>query len=324
MKKRTLILLVASVLAAVVAVAAYYMPDGNGIYTSPAYKELHRKTNAVYYWRTTFSLSQWERNFLKNNNVGRMYVRMFDVVETNGKQPVPNATIKFEQEIPEGMEIVPTVFITVPAMEQIMYNDTTGVIACKLVERIKAMCSRHDIKNWHEIQLDCDWNEYTGKAFYRFCEQVKKQLGNDILLSSTIRLHQLSQPAPPVDYGVLMVYNTGNFRDYDEPNSILRSSEVKKYLDVKIDCNIHLDIALPAFQWYRVFEDGFFQNLSYTPQASGAIHERAEYSEIMKAKELVRKNLSKHTKNSSIIIYQLTEDNLKYYNNAKIKNIYAD
>ena len=35
--------------------------------------------NSVYHWKTTFDLNEVELEFLKNNDVHRMYVRLFDV-----------------------------------------------------------------------------------------------------------------------------------------------------------------------------------------------------------------------------------------------------
>ena len=37
------------------------------------------KENSIYYWRTTFSLSDNERDFLKAHDVKKIYVRFFDV-----------------------------------------------------------------------------------------------------------------------------------------------------------------------------------------------------------------------------------------------------
>ena len=49
------------------------------------------------------------------------------------------------------------------------------------------------------------------------------------LLSTTIRLHQLSMKVPPVDYGVLMLYNTGHPMKFMERNPILDIRDVCRW-----------------------------------------------------------------------------------------------
>ena len=49
----------------------------------------------------------------------------------------------------------------------------------------------------------------------------------EIALSITVRLHQLREPAPPADRGVLMLYNTGALKAHDTRNSILDLADVK-------------------------------------------------------------------------------------------------
>ena len=67
-----------------------------------------------------------------------------------------------------------------------------------------------------EIQLDCDWNSSTQKKYFNLIEEMKLYpTWENIVWSATIRLHQLKYPkqtgVPPVNKGVLMFYNMGNF-----------------------------------------------------------------------------------------------------------------
>ncbi len=78
--------------------------------------------NTVYYWRTTFELEDAEREFLTENNVERLYLRYFDVGLGDRwlgeeMEPVPVATVRFNSDVPDNVEVVPVVYITLDAIE---------------------------------------------------------------------------------------------------------------------------------------------------------------------------------------------------------------
>ena len=179
------------------------------------------ESNSIYYWRTTFSLNDGEKEFLREHGVKKIYMRFFDVDRAyplkNGEDVTPEATIRFNDTVPAGVEIVPTVYITTSAMEKMQIKEEE--YAEKIYKRITAICKQNNIV-FNEIQLDCDWTKGTRQPFFRLCEAMKERLDSTQTLSSTIRLHQLSQTPPPVDKGVLMVYNTGNLMEMTSENSI--------------------------------------------------------------------------------------------------------
>ena len=176
------------------------------------------QSNGVYYWRTDLHLDSTERAFLKQHHISKVYCRYFDVVmNDDGTEPKPNATIAFTDTLPAGIELIPTVYITEDCMHK-PHKD----LAEKLVKRIMQMNETNHIGNVHEIQIDCDYTSKSRATYYQFLEQVRHHLSpTSYHLSTTIRLHQLSMPVPPVDYGVLMVYNTGDPRKWQERNPIL-------------------------------------------------------------------------------------------------------
>lgn len=123
--------------------------------------------------------------------------------------------------------LIPTVYITEDCMQK-PHKDLTE----KLVKRIMQMNETNHIGNVHEIQIDCDYTSKSRATYYQFLETIKSQLSTiHYQLSTTIRLHQLSMPVPPVDYGVLMVYNTGDPRKWQERNPILDYRDVYPYLN---------------------------------------------------------------------------------------------
>ena len=121
----------------------------------------------------------------------------------------------------------------------------------------------NDLGRIQEIQLDCDWTSSTQKAFYEVCKEMKTLAEKDsVLVSATIRLHQLRLDPPPVDRGVLMVYNTGAIRQPGTKNSILEVADVESYMGRNVaSYKLPLDFAYPAFGWGVLFRGGSYQGI---------------------------------------------------------------
>jgi len=100
-------------------------------------------------------------------------------------------------------------------------------------------------------------------------------------LSATIRLHQVKYSAktgiPPVNRGLLMVYNMGNLKDPSAVNSILDVEELKKYITNLHGYPLPLDVALPLFSWTVLFRDnsfkGLFNDLTREDLSGPSIHQ---------------------------------------------------
>ena len=303
-------------------------------------RQMHEAKRAMYHWKNVFDLSDEEQEFLKVHKIDRMYVRFFDVtledlLDGKGAQAIPTATVRFEEYWRwkyEFIEIVPTVFITPEAVGNIYNKKQTPVIVQKMLERIDNMCSFYNIPKdkIKEIQLDCDWTTLTEKAFFRFCKEVRRQMPGKALLSSTIRLHQLQRPAPPVDYGVLMLYNTNNLRDPSVENSILSEKDVRPYLR-KVHYDLPLDLAYPAFSWDLWFQNGQFRGILRSESQADSLrqagemvrHEEVSFDEIMKVKRLVETSLPKAKHNRSTILYHFDRNNIKRYSDHEIETIYS-
>lgn len=214
---------------------------------------------SVYYWRTALRFSPVERKFLKEHDIRRMYVRYFDVVPGEGKKPVPNATLMFDEAVPQGVEVIPTVFI----VEEVLRQDTRN-LAEQIVRRILQMNETHDVKDVREVQLDCDWTARSREACYALFARVRSLLQEKgMSLSATIRLHQLRMPPPPVDYGALMLYNTGNALKAEGRNPILDFRDVEPYLPLVAVYDLPLVAAYPDFRWRRLFGKEGFKGVLY-------------------------------------------------------------
>ena len=269
--------------------------------------------NAVYYWRTDFRLDSTERAFLRQYHINKVYCRYFDVVmdTVQGQGPKPNATITFSDTLPEGIELIPTVYIT----EDCMHQPHQG-LAEKIVKRILQMNETNGIRNVREIQIDCAFTSRSMKVYYQFLSSVGTVLSEstqDSLrtvpteLSTTIRLHQLSMPAPPVDYGVLMIYNTGDPRKFDERNPILDIRDVSPFLNRLDKYPLPLAAAYPVFSWLRII-NGIH------------IEHTVEAAEILKVKQAVEER--REGLKSSIITYHLDKENIDRYKPETYEEIY--
>ena len=262
------------------------------------------QSNGVYYWRTDLHLDSTERAFLKQHHINKVYCRYFDVVMSDdGTEPKPNATIAFTDTLPAGIELIPTVYITEDCMHK-PHKD----LAEKLVKRIMQMNETNHIGNVHEIQIDCDYTSKSRATYYQFLEQVRHHLSSTSYhLSTTIRLHQLSMPVPPVDYGVLMVYNTGDPRKWQERNPILDYRDVYPYLNKLAQYQLPLAAAYPVYQWIRNIQN---VRIEHTVEA-------AELLKVKKALEKERPSLSK-----AVITYHLETDNINRYKTETYEEIY--
>ena len=209
---------------------------------------------SVYYWRTTLTLDSVERAFLSEHGVGRMYVRYFDVVMRDGR-PMPNATLQFADTIPDGIEVVPTVFI----VENCLRHNLDSV-AQLLVDRVVQMNETNDLPPARELQIDCDWTQRSQEVYYAFLRHVRQLLKErGMRLSATIRLHQLAMTPPPVDEGALMVYNTGDATRGGDHNPILDYRDVEPYLRYVADYDLPLCAAYPVFGWQLLFQGSEFK-----------------------------------------------------------------
>ena len=262
--------------------------------------ELLDEGNAVYYWRTDFRLDSTEKAFLQHYHINKVYCRYFDVViNDEAEGPMPNATITFSDSLPEDIELIPTIYITENCMHK-RYPD----LAEKIVKRILQMNETNDIKNVREIQIDCDYTAKSRKNYYEFLNEIRSQFPQ---LSTTIRLHQLSMEAPPVDYGVLMIYNTGDPRKFEERNPILDIRDVQPYLKSLNDYPLPLAAAYPVYSWLRIING---VHIEHTVEAE-------EILRVKQAVEQKRQNLSR-----SIITYHLDKENINRYKPETYEEIY--
>ena len=267
-------------------------------------RDVEVASQSAYYWRTEWRIDSTERAFMQEWRIRRVYCRYFDVVmDDKAGEPMPNATIAFNEAVPTDVEIVPTVFIT----EDCMHIEWPG-LAERIVKRIAQMNETHDIPDVSEIQIDCDYTSRSRLWFYAFLEQVRTEArSRGMGLSVTIRLHQLAMSPPPADYGVLMLYNTGDPMKWAERNPVLDLRDVEPYLPRLADYYLPLAAAYPIYQWTRHIHG---VRIEHTVDADELLRVKA-------AVERRRPGLAR-----SIIVYHLDKDNIKRYDTDTFKALF--
>ncbi|MDJ1481528.1 hypothetical protein QNI16_13600 [Cytophagaceae bacterium YF14B1] len=247
-------------------------------------------SRAFYYWQTHFDINEEEQKYMDSLHVRKLYVRFFDVSYNPVKGAVPLADLYNGIEyyslckqcdtipaIPDSLslEIVPTVFITNFTFEKVKLQDIPE-LASKVYRKLDQMITENTNnrypKTFREIQFDCDWTQSTKEKFFLFLKEFKRNAPK-YRISATIRLYQYKYfekaGVPPVDRGMLMVYNLTDLHKLKEQNSILDIEEAKRYL-THIDYPLSLDIALPIFSWGIVFRNNKYVDIDRNINSSKA------------------------------------------------------
>lgn len=311
----------------------------------------------IYHWKTTYNPSEWELQWMKEHQIDRLYVKLFDVElgTKNGYDDwamVPVATTRFEQPLPHDIEVVPVVYITVDAIRAMDGKNYADL----LVKRIEEMMNEHYDGNYKEVQLDCDWTSSTEYTYFWFCQEVRELLHKrGITLSGTVRLHQLrllEQPdkkedekseiyvsdmfdterdGVPFDRSLLMLYNTGRLQDSKTRNSILDHNDVKPYLAQYSKHDLpKCDVAYPVYGWGVEFDTtGNFCRLinSHSLSDTTTVNDhnrtiREEWGELAEIAK-TQKALPKLDKEHTTILFHLDSLNLSKYSHDEIEAIYS-
>ena len=114
-------------------------------------------------------------------------------------------------------------------------------------------------------------------------------------------------PAPPADYGVLMMYNTGDPRNFEQRNPILDIRDVDPYLRYLRGYKLPLAVAYPVYRWQRNI---FGVNVEHTVEAD----------EILRVKRAVEQRRPQLKQN--IILYHLDKENINRYTKRDYEEIY--
>jgi hypothetical protein len=225
------------------------------LFAVPACRDNKTISRSIYYWRSNFELSSSDVSFLNENQISKIYLRLFDIKwNASANKSKPEGMIHFTNDI-KNFKYVPVVYIT---NETFLHDSDPVLLAKNSSALINEICKNHFIR-FDEIQIDCDWTLKTKESYFHYLKKMKS-LFPSVIVSASIRLHQIKYSnltgIPPVDRGMLMFYNMGSIEKPDSKNSIFDEETAKKYLDKINRYSLPLDAALPAFSWLVHYRNG--------------------------------------------------------------------
>lgn len=153
-----------------------------------------------------------------------------------------------------------------------------------------------------------------------------KAKAKKIKLSATIRLHQLSMTPPPVDRGILMMYNTGDVKQLSCQKPILDMKDVVPYIQHLDSYPLPLSAAYPLFSWRILFREGKFVGIMHADDdfpvlpGDSIVVRKPEMSDIIEAVRSI--NHQNEDINSEVILFDLNTDNIKRFNSEDYEKIF--
>lgn len=308
---------------------------------------------AFYHWTSTFRLNDFERQSLRAIDTERLYTKFFDVQPHPDRpaQIVAPTRIRWA-DFPDSLELCPVVYLTNTTFAELDTAEMEPLVDY-LFGEIDRIAAGHPFS---EIQLDCDWSGKTREKYFAFLRAFKARRP-ELQLSCTIRLHQIKYRQktgiPPVDRGMLMIYNLEPPVRMTELNTIFDPEEIGKYLQGQPPYALPLDLALPVYSWGIHFQDGQFkgvlrnfnraklaasdafakkQGLFYTVQKDIVLqNEFLRKGNLLKLEEVDLKAIPQvlawampllPNDTVYLTLFHLDEEPLKYYQNEKLQDIY--
>lgn len=218
-------------------------------------------TIGFYHWQQQLNMDSLNHCLLDKLGSRELHVKMMDIGWQNDR-PTPLSRIDI-RSVDTAFSVVPVVFLTNEVFRNIR-GEAISELARNILQGLDLNVAGPNqeamsFKSPTEWQIDCDWTKSTQGSYFQFLREFKQLLNKETKLSVTIRLHQFlnrkSQGIPPVDRGVLMAYNVGDLDDPMVPNTILDTLITANYLRPDVHYPLPLDLALPYYQWGRIYRD---------------------------------------------------------------------
>jgi hypothetical protein len=208
---------------------------------------------ALYFWRTEWSSSAELQSAMKDARINRLYMRFFDVEwDSHEKTAHPIAPLRFASPAPNGVEVVPVIYLVNAVFLKMSYEDVPK-LADNVLRKVHAMAELEHIP-FKELQLDCDWSDDSRRNYFRFVEILHNTMKSEgRSLSATLRLHQVKYASrsgiPSIDHGMLMFYNFSQIQGDEPGHSIFNEQDAARYTSYIARYPLKLDVVLPMFSW---------------------------------------------------------------------------
>ncbi|MFT5859176.1 MAG: hypothetical protein ACI865_001274 [Flavobacteriaceae bacterium] len=225
---------------------------------------------AFYFWENnTLALNSSEEKSLKELDVSKLYVKVFEVDRVDGMNtPIAKTSLELAPDRTKGIEeLIPCIYI-----QNSVFLASSKEELELLAENLTFLVDKYTLKNvaagtgsyaFKEIQIDCDWTKSSKKNYFYFLKQLKKQ--SKKVISCTLRLYPYKYSdvmgIPPCDKVMLMCYNLLNPLNNERKNTILDTHEMSKYLDTEVNYPLHIDVALPVYSWMLCYENERFRGV---------------------------------------------------------------
>lgn len=249
---------------------------------------------AFYHWEQRLELAPSELELLEQTQTSDLYLRIFDI-DYKDKSQAPGflSSLSVQAMPPAQLNIIPCIYITNRSFKDVDYV-LTDSLARRTATTVSRIQKKSGLTFGKEIQLDCDWTPSTRNYYFAFLKQLRHYLPQFEVLSATIRLHQFKYPdktgIPPVDRGSLMVYNMGDFKDPKAKNAIYDNTILKQYLNTEEAYPLHLDVAMPTFNWALVFRFGKAVKIIHHPRVEALNAKPDQFSPLADNRFKVLKN----------------------------------
>lgn len=211
-------------------------------------------TFAHYWWNSRYNPDTNQLAYLSDS--ATLFLHVFDLDASPDAQPKPMAEVRNYYH-KQGTRLIPVVYITQRSLKRMLPADDRKLAKNILNYTEQILGTQRNL--WAGFQIDCDWTESTQARYFQFLKKLKAEL-NGLSLSATIRLHQIKfrekTGVPPIDRGMLMLYNAGKIEQLQRKNSIFEPSDIQPYLSRLGEYPLPLDYALPAFAWGMVYRMG--------------------------------------------------------------------
>lgn len=225
----------------------------------------HAVTRAFYHWKTIVAPTDYEKQQLEKLAVNKIYLKFFDVVwnkETAEAEPVAKLMVNDSAWL-ANKEVIPTIFITNECFYE-LDSIKVEALAKNITSLTDKLAVQNGVKQFKELQIDCDWSKTTRDNYFLFLKTIRK-LNPGKISSATIRLHQVKyrqrSGVPPADRGLLMAYNMGDLQSAATKNSIIDVTTVDQFINNLPQYPLLLDIGLPLFSWLVIFDNDKFVGL---------------------------------------------------------------
>lgn len=204
---------------------------------------------SFYHWKSKALHTPKIEQTIQSNSDSTIYLRYFDIDQVN-ESPQSDSTGEYPVYVLTDVDLFYKTFNIVPVIfiaNKVFQSDIEVSELSQKIEELVDQISRHHFgRLFNSIQVDCDWTESTRNDYF----ELISELSNRFDVSVTLRLHQIKYPnqtgIPPVDRGVLMLYNMGELSDTAR-NSIIDPEIVAMYVGNNTNYPIPLDVALPLF-----------------------------------------------------------------------------